>query len=168
MYKVDDLIIYDGTGVCRVEAISQVDFVEDDDLYYVLRPLYKNGTIYAPVDGNRVYMRTVMSREEALHLIDRIPAVAADIYQSNSIQQLSKHYQAVIDTHDMEALIGLTKSLHHKSLEASKQNRHLGQIDRKYMKRAEDLLFGELAAALEIPREEVLGFISSQVGKTDI
>ena len=35
MYKVDDLIIYDGTGVCRVEAISQVDFVEDDDLYYV-------------------------------------------------------------------------------------------------------------------------------------
>jgi CarD family transcriptional regulator len=168
MFKVDDLIIYDGTGVCRVEAISQVDFVEDDGQYYVLRPLYKNGTIYTPVEGNRVYMRTVMSREEALHLIDRIPAVDADVYKSNSIQQLSKHYQAVIETHDMEALIGLTKSLHRKSADAGRQNRHLGQIDRKYMKRAEDLLFGELAAALDIPKDDVTDFIFTRVGETDI
>jgi CarD family transcriptional regulator len=167
MFKVDDLIVYGGTGVCKVEKISQVDFVDDDSLYYVMRPLYKNGTIYAPVDGNRVYMRKVMSREEALQLIDRMPGVSSKVFKSNSIQQLSKYYQSVIDTHDMLALVGLTKSLYRKDKDATKQNRHLGQIDRKYKKRAEDLLFGELAVALEIPRDDVTDFISTRVEKAD-
>lgn len=51
---------------------------------------------------------------------------------------------------------------------AHKQNRHLGQIDKKFMKRAEDLLYGELAAALDIPREDVLNYIQERLeGETD-
>lgn len=51
---------------------------------------------------------------------------------------------------------------------AHKQNRHLGQIDKKFMKRAEDLLYGELAAALDIPREDILNYIEERLDqKTD-
>ena len=39
-----------------------------------------------------------------------------------------------------------------------------GQVDERYMKRAEDLLCGELAVALEMSRDEVSGYIEKAVG----
>ena len=39
--------------------------------------------------------------------------------------------------------------------QAAKQIKKLGFTDEKYLKRAEELLFGELAAALDISLEEV-------------
>ena len=163
MFQVDDLIIYGGTGVCRVEAISEMDFGPKDKLYYVLQPLYQTGTIYAPTDNDKVYMRAVMSEEEVNDLIDQMPSVHSEVFKSSSIQQLSKHYQSVLDTHDSIELVRLTKSIHKKKEDAAKQNRHLGQIDKKFMKRAETLLFGEIAAALEIPMEEVPSYIADRI-----
>jgi CarD family transcriptional regulator len=116
MFEVDDLIMYGGTGVCKVEAITKPDFEEPDEdrLYYVLQPLYQSGTIYAPVDNDKVFMRPVISADEANELIDIMPEVHTEIYKSSSIQQLSKHYQSVLDTHKCVDLIKLTKSIHKK------------------------------------------------------
>ncbi|MDD6299403.1 CarD family transcriptional regulator [Hornefia butyriciproducens] len=165
MYEAGDLIMYGATGVCRVDAVSTGVFDPDDDRkYYVLQPLYQTGTIYAPIDNNKVFIRPIISEDEANALIDSMPEIHSEVFKSSSIQQLSKHYQEVIDTHDCEGLVELTKSIHLKKEEAVKQNRHLGQIDRKFMKRAEDLLFGEIAAALQIPREEVLSYIRERTG----
>ena len=72
MFNVGDLIIYGGTGVCRVKDITHPDFgMPEDRLYYILEPVYQAGTIYAPVDNGKVYMRPVISEEEANELIDR-------------------------------------------------------------------------------------------------
>ncbi len=38
-------------------------------------------------------------------------------------------------------------------------------IDQRFMDEAEGLLYGELAAALEISREEVCGYIAKSLGK---
>jgi CarD family transcriptional regulator len=104
-----------------------------------------------------------MSEEEVNDLIDQMPSVHSEVFKSSSIQQLSKHYQSVLDTHDSMELVRLTKSIHKKKEDAAKQNRHLGQIDKKFMKRAETLLFGEIAAALEIPMEEVPSYIADRI-----
>lgn len=39
----------------------------------------------------------------------------------------------------------------------------MGATDQQYMKRATNLLHGELAAALDIPLEEVESFIAEQI-----
>ena len=39
--------------------------------------------------------------------------------------------------------------IHAKRRQAESQNRRLGMVDERYLKQAEQLLFGELAAALE-------------------
>ena len=44
-----------------------------------------------------------------------------------------------------------------------RQKRRFGTVDERFLKQAEDLLFGELAAALEIPRSEVRGYITARV-----
>ena len=42
-----------------------------------------------------------------------------------------------------------------------------GQMDQRYMKRAEDVLYGELAAALDIPMEEVPDYIRTTLATTE-
>lgn len=86
MYNVGDLIMYGGTGVCEVKDITRPDFggttVEQD--YYILQPLYQSGTIYAPVDNEKVFTRPVISAQEADDLISIIPEVHTEIYKSSS------------------------------------------------------------------------------------
>ena len=43
-------------------------------------------------------------------------------------------------------------SIHAKRRQAESQNRRLGMVDERYLKQAEQLLFGELAAALDEDR----------------
>ena len=61
-------------------------------------------------------------------------------------------------------LIRLAKSIYAKKLEAEKRQKHIGSTDEKYLRRAEELLFGELAVALEIPRDDVPAFIEARLG----
>jgi len=165
MYEINELIMYGSTGVCKVSDINKPDFAKSDEdkLYYVLEPLYQTGVIYAPVDNERVFMRPVISENEAKDLIDSIPEIHTEIYKNSSMQQLTKHYQSILDTHGCRELLELIKSIYLKKLDASKHNRHLGQIDKKFMKRAEDLLFGEFAAALNISKEEVQSYIQTRL-----
>ena len=111
MYDINDLIMYGGTGVCKISDISNNVFSgsSEDRLYYVLEPLYQSGVIYAPVDNEKVFMRPVISEDEAKDLIDNIPQIHTEIYKSSSMQQLTKYYQSVIDSHKCLELLQLTK-----------------------------------------------------------
>lgn len=165
MYQINDLIMYGSIGVCKVTDITKPDFAGSGEkqLYYVLEPLYQSGVIYAPVDNEKVFMRNVISEAEAIELIDTIPEIHTEIYKNASMQQLTKHYQSVIDTHRCLDLLKLTKSIYLKKMDAQEHNRNLGQIDKKFMKRAEDLLFGEFAAALSISKEDVEAYIQNRL-----
>lgn len=165
MYEIGDLLMYGARGVCKVKEIAKLDWDAacKDREYYVLEPLFKSDLIYVPVDNQKVYMRPVMSREEILDLIDSMPDVEPEIFKANSIQQLSRYYQSAIDSHDSSTLIKLTKSIHLKKKAADENKKQLGQIDVRYMNHAEDLLFGEIAAVLDIPRDEVIDYIENRI-----
>lgn len=163
MFKIDDLILYGNTGVCRVVDISTKDIpgVSKNRLYYTLKPLYQTGTIYTPIDNKKVFMRPIISRQEAQQLISSIPEIDAQAFHSPVLSELTAHYERSIQSYDCVELAKLTKSLYIKKREMAEQKRKFGAIDDRFMKRAEDLLFGELAAALGIAREEVAPYISS-------
>ena len=68
------MIVYGNEGVCRVEEIGtpKISGVDKHREYYTLAPIYREGKVFTPVDS-KVFMRPVITREEALALIDRIP-----------------------------------------------------------------------------------------------
>lgn len=165
MFKVGDLIVYGSTGVCRVVDIrvQNMQGMEKGRLYYVLKPLYQDCTISTPADHPKVFMRPVISKDEAKALIDRMPSIKGEAFKSHVIRELSDHYEANLRSHDCADLVEMTKSIYAKRRWAQANNRKLGAIDERYMKRAEEMLFGELAAALEIPREKVQDYIAQRI-----
>lgn len=164
MFQTGDLIIYGNSGVCSVDEVCNPEStkVEDGRMYYKLRPLYSTETIFIPVD-TKVFMRPIISRREAEALIAGIPSTREQAFVTRNLSMLKEHYESSLQTHDCGDLLQLIRSVYSKGQDATQNKRKLGQLDQRYMKRAEDLLYGELAVALDIPRDEVLAYIESVV-----
>lgn len=163
MYQAGDLIMYGTTGVCRVEGIGLPDAIPDDGTqYYKLTPIYDTEVIYIPV-STKAFMRPVMTKEQAEKLIDRIPEIPEDVCSGCDMKMLSERYRACLSTHDNDDLIRLIKSVYLKNERSLRAGRHMGQIDQQYMKRAEKLLYGELAVALEMEYDRVQPYIKKRV-----
>lgn len=166
MFNIGDQIVYGSTGICTVMEIgpSRLHGSDPNRLFYALKPMYQDGLIYTPVDG-KVFMRPVISRPEAVKLIKSIPSIHAEAYHERSLTMLTTHYESILKKHDCRELLELTMSLYVKRKAVLSQNRKFGLIDERFMKRAEDLLFGELAVALEIEREAVPEYIRTMINK---
>lgn len=170
MFQIGDLIIYASTGVCRVEDISPSKVPchrtgtlmkpaeSEERLYYKLVPIYNREVIYIPVD-TKVFMRPIITKEEANELIANIPNIEEEVFDCRNLKSLSDHYQSFLQTHRCEDLIHLIKSVWRKNQNMMQCGKRLGQTDQRYMKRAEELLYDEFATALEIPRDSVPDYI---------
>jgi len=169
LYKVGDLIIYGNSGVCEVIEITQQSRPDsaEQQACYVLKSRYQNCVITTPTESTKVFMRPIISRQEAQGLIDTIPSIQAEAYHNRDLRQLEAHYRSSINSHDCGDLMELSMSIYVKQRDFFEQKRRLGTVDERYMRRAEDLLFGELSAALDIPKEDVPAYIAGRVHQTE-
>ena len=108
MYQPGDLIVYGGEGVCRVEAIGPLKLsdMKSDKLYYTLQPVYRTGTVFAPVAG-KVFMRPIISREQAEALVRSIPQVQEQHLDSRNLRATGEYYQKMLSSHDCADLVQL-------------------------------------------------------------
>lgn len=166
MFSKGDLIVYGKDGVCRVEDIGVPDYVQDPEhskQYYKLVPIYSTGYIYIPVDTT-VAMRPVLTRKEAETLIECIPNIEEADLSGMDTRTLTETYKGALAKQDCECLIKLIKTVQAKALAAENgEGRRPGKTDKEYSKRAQELLYGELAVALGIEPGEVHGYISSRL-----
>lgn len=161
MFEAGERILYGGSGVCEVKAVGPLEG-SGDRLYYTLTPLCGSGVIYAPVDGP-VFTRPLMTREELQSLLAQFPEIPAEPLSERSLNALKDHYVAVLKSHDCRALLGLIKGAWEKGRRAARQGKRPGAVDQRYLKSAQELLHGEIAAVLGIPLESVPDYIRSVV-----
>ena len=169
MYEQGSLIMYGSTGVCRVEDVAPMNGSRGADrnrLYYKLVPVYGTGTIYVPVD-TKLFMRPILSYDEALSLIRRIPAIRElEDENSKDWHALTAAYRERIHSHDCEELVSLIKAVYFKMHAAAEGSKRPHKVDQDFRKRAEELLHSELAAALGITPEEVPDYIAAELDKS--
>ena len=162
MYSVGDKIIFGENGVCTVEKIAPLDMsgAAADKLYYHLAPLIGNGVYFAPVDSN-AFMRPVISREEAEALIASIDSIEPAICTDTRFNHVDAFYKELFKKHSCEALVAIVKGLKGKMSDKKTKSSRAEST----MKRARDILHGELSIALGIEFSEVEDYISARVGK---
>ena len=141
MYKIGEKIIYGKTGVCVVESIEEKTVPSGKRSYYTLKPMYQqNNVIYAPADSDKIFMRPLISRENAERLVESVPAIRDSVLAGNTVAEDA-------DCRTCEELLHLAVGIYEK--------RKLGYTYEKRLHNAEQVLFGELAAVLEIEPESV-------------
>ena len=162
MFEVGDKIVYGENGVCTVEKIEPLAMsgASRDKLYYHLRPLIGSGTYYAPV-GSGAFMRPVMTREEADALIDAMPGIEPAICHDNRFNHVDAYYKELFRLHTCEALVAIVKGLRCRISERKTRSSRAEAT----LKRARDMLHGELSVALDLPMGEVESYITSRIGE---
>ena len=156
MFQVGDRVIYGGNGVCTIEEIKMIEVPRTDELkaYYIIKPYYQECRISVPTD-TKMFMRHIISPEEAVALLEHIHEVQSTPYYNSALRQLQDYYERKMSSHSCADLVEMILSLYQKRREMAAQKRKFGAIDERYMKRAEDLLFGELAVVLEQDKHEI-------------
>lgn len=162
MYKPGEKVLYGNAGICEIKEIREMTLAGRQGEFYVMEPLQSDCTVYVPVD-TEVYLRPVITREQAEKLIDMIPDMQAREYTGATPRELTEHYQAMMDTHDCADLIELTMSAYGKKQLMLQQKGKFGMIDTRFMKKAEELLYAEFSVALGMPKESVAEYIASRV-----
>lgn len=165
MYQKGEYVMYASTGVCKVEDIAELDNIpgkEKGALYYKLTPVYGTGNIYIPIDTT-VYMRPVLTKQQADALIDQLPYIEECTYAAKDQRDLAEHYRASIRAHEYKQLVGMLKAIYQKHKKLEESGRKLGKADVEYMKQAQALLHGELAVVLGIPFEQVPEYIAARI-----
>ena len=164
MYQVGEYIVYGSTGVCVVEKIGTIDIpgMSPDREYYTLRPYYeKKSTIFTPIDNHKVLMRPVIDREEALSIIDHIQQFGT--LQITDEKRREAEYKECFMKCDCRELVKMMNTIYERRQQRLAQGKKITAKDDRYYHMAEDNLFGELAVALGIEKNQVKDFIKERI-----
>ncbi|MBQ8966446.1 CarD family transcriptional regulator [Ruminococcus sp.] len=163
MFDAGELVVYGNSGVYRVLEVGSIGIKGcEGKQYYTMEPVFGSGTSYVPVDTG-VFMRKVMTADEANALIDSIPEIGEEDFSERNPRLVREHYSASMKSHDTAELISMIKEIWHRGERAKSLNRKLSRAEQQFLEQAENLVYGEFSVVLGIPREEVLGYIRTRI-----
>lgn len=147
-YHIGQYIMYRNRGICKVENIGKVDFSKSNQEYYTLRPPFTtcNERIYVPVHTN-VHMRTAMTPKEAYTYLSKLKQMNTKPCPSTKTTYLTAHYQGLLSSDDINAHLQLFKEIYQKEVSAREKGKKLGETDKRFRAKVEQLLSEELAIA---------------------
>lgn len=167
MFKVGEYVVCGNKGVCVVEKITTLDIagVDKEREYYILKPKYQKGsTVYVPVDAPKESMRRVIDREEAQKLIDTIQDVPLLAITNEKLSE--QVYRESLKSGNCEEWVRIIKTIWLRKQERLQAGRKVTAVDAKYFHIAEESLYGELAVALDLERDEVEAYIEKAAAQS--
>ena len=164
MYKVGDYVVYGTNGVCQVKAVGRMDssIMDNKREYYTLVPIYsKTGKIYVPVDSEKVFIRKILSKEEAVSFVDEIKDIEKLWVADEKTRENT--YKEALRKQDCREYVRIIKTIYSRKEERISENKKVTATDERYFRMAEEQLYGELAVSLSIKKEDVQEYISNRM-----
>lgn len=168
MYQVNDVVCYQNYGLCRIKEIKKISVMNQKPRpYYLMEKVYDqcdSTLIKIPVDTAN-FMRPVLTHDEAIALIKRLPDVEVEWYKD--VRDREQYYKQQIATWDIDEWAKVIKSIFEfKRLNSAQDKpRPVPQLEIKYFEKAENLFNQELAYALNIEMDQVSDHINHILDK---
>ena len=171
MLSIGEAVVYHH-HVCQVAAIREAYFEGKD--YYELHALFaKSLKLYVAIeDAQPPALRPVMTRDEALALIDSIPH--AETIDGNALQngsdtatlvdrRIREEYTRRLHEFTPEQLLPIMKFAYERSKARTDAGLNATATDKKYFDLAQGLLCDELSLSLGIDRSDVQEFLTKRI-----
>jgi CarD family transcriptional regulator len=169
VFKKGDCVICGGKGVCVIEDITTLNMsgVDKEREYFILKPRYVSAsTVYIPVDTAEESLRCILTREKAEELIHGIPQIPLIVIKDE--KTLEQEYRVCMKTNQCEEWVRIIKTIFMRKQKRIEAGRKVTALDAKYIKLAEDNLYGELAAALDMSKDSVEAYISEKIDRAKL
>lgn len=156
MFQKGEYIVCGSSGICEVTDITTVDVdgISKSKLYYALVPCrQKSGRLLIPVDTDKTVIRKIISKEDAMALIDDLPNLE-EIWNANDKMREFK-YKECIRSCDCQEWLRVIKTLYLRQKERIAEGKRITVTDERYLKLAEEYLYSELSVLLGVDEHDV-------------
>lgn len=161
LFNIGDIIIYGAQGVCRIDSCETKQIGKQAERYYVLKPLFNESTaVFVPMENKQLTakMQSALTKPQAKELVEKISRI--DTVKASDENQKREQYKAILSSGDREKLISLIKTIRLERDVRRQSNKKLNINDEQTLRKAELLLYNELAFALGCEADEVKNIIN--------
>lgn len=165
MFIKNDYVVHKVYGVCVINTITTLESLSSsrDKLYYSLSPVYETeSVVYVPVDNSKK-LRALTTEAELLKTLDKIEETPT-LWVSDE-RAREKSYKLALEKGEITDWLSIIKTIYDRKKQRDIKGKKLIGIDQKYIKIAENLLFGEIAVILKINKDDVKNFIIQKAEK---
>ena len=151
MYSVGEFIVHPGQGVCKVEGV-----VAEPMAVYQLMPIGQRHPmrITFPL-ASAGKLRPVLSRDEAMQIIDEYPTMQLDTFVGKSNALEEEHFRQKIRTGSCEDSVRIVKTFRQRIADTRARNKKPPVVYERILKQASQRSLEELAVALEMTPDDV-------------
>lgn len=166
MFAINEYVYYASEGVCRIADICRAPLkgMPEDRQYYVLHSVHSNGgVLYVPIDSDGVFLRRLLTADEASRLVDEIPKMS--VFEEPNAKALRTRYIEAMRMHNPAEWIRVIKTVHCRMERLSKCSRaqRLSETERSFATDAKRFLYTELSLALNVPLGDVEQYIANRI-----
>ncbi len=161
-FSINEYVVCKDSGICQISDIqlAPLHSMPTDKLYYLLNPISNpKDTIYAPLDNNSVILRKMLTKDEALEVLDRIPYIPTIQAPNDKIR--NEFYSDAMNKYDCLEWIKVIKTVYIR-----KEEKRLSNIEVTLAANAKKYLHAELSIVLDIPIDEVEEYIKQYVANS--
>ncbi len=160
MFEKGDYIVYSSYGVCFIDEIVEKIIDASKRLYYVLHPIHEaNSKIITPVNNEKVKMRAIMTPEEANDVLSNM--VSSECNQILDRKQRDLTYTKMLKEGNPDELADIINTLKMEGREKEIDKKKVSATDKKYLDKAESLLYSEISISLDMDMAEINDKVSS-------
>lgn len=162
MFNIGDYVVYK-REVCKITDIKK-NFIGGKDYYVMHNVNDKSLTINIPMENRLGLLRSIISKQQAENLIDSIFEISVS---TSNDRMIENEYKVLMNSNKLEDLIKLIKMIYLRNEERVSNGRKMNETDDIYFKKAENILYSEIALALEMSYDEVKNYIIEKVGNIE-
>lgn len=160
MFKEGDFVVY-RNRVCKIKNIKKNHLSGRD--YYVMFPVDDESLIIdVPIDGSSEYLKEIITKKEALELIEKMPSIDVIDFDEKYIEN---EYKRLMSTGNREDLIKIIKTPYLINKSRKDLGRKTREKDSIYFEKAEKFLYNELALSLGMDFDETKKFIIEKLSE---
>lgn len=158
MFAKGDFVFYASGGICRVEDIQRAPLpgMPEDRDYYVLRSLHDaNGISYIPTDCTAVFLRPILTKEEATHFLKQANDVQS--IAATDAKSLRNNYQEAMRKYQPDEWFRVIKTIRERAGRVTENARpvKLSETERSFGEEAKKYLYTELSLALNLTEPQI-------------
>lgn len=159
MYKINDTVIYRGSGICIIEDIRTEQFGKASGEYYVLTPVYEriSSRYFVPVGSENGKFFRLLEKEELDELFDK--AKKSEKVWIDDEKKRQEVFSQIIKSADRPKIISMIGEICERQKEKAAAGKKLRAFDEQLLKEAQSLIENEIAYVASIDRDEVRPYI---------
>lgn len=154
MYSIGDVAFYNAYGICTVQGIEEREFNGQTQPYYILQSThYPTLTLYHPVNSDNPQLKKILSKQEALQLLDCFKQPASTWEERPNTR--SQQFKEILNSQNHLRIAQLMNTICRKKNELESAEKKLAPQDMQTLQRIAPILYDELALALDLTKEQV-------------